>query len=181
MKRTRQKPIARETKQKPVKDVRWDLRFFIRFLRKTGEGSLKAKFDLPERELLQARVQKLGPCAESLIGIIEKSGIPEDAKWVALHNLWSVLASAYIIGSEGTISENTKVAINYLDTADMREAKDRHREPSDKRIREAIREAEKKYPPGFRGRMTAIDNDVVHKVGVSARTVSRHRKNLRTL
>ena len=63
----------------------------------------------------------------------------------------------------------------------MREAKDRHREPSDKRIREAIREAEKKYPPGFRGRMTAIDNEVVHKVGGSAKTVSRHRKNLRTL
>jgi hypothetical protein len=177
MKRTRQKPIARETKQKPVKDVRWDLQFFIRFLRKTGEGSLKAKFDLPEREALQRAVQKLDPCAKSLIGIIEKSGIPEDVQEVALHNLWSALASAFTIGSEGTRSRNTKA----MGTAAGRSKAAEKREPGDKRIREAIREAEKKYPPGFRGRMTAIDNDVVHKVGVSAKTVKRHRDKMQTL
>ena len=83
MNKLRQKPTARETRQKP----RWYLQFFIRFLRKTGEGSLKAKFDLPEREALLRAVQKLDPCAKSLIFIIENSGIPEEDREVALHNV----------------------------------------------------------------------------------------------
>lgn len=180
MKRTRQKPIARETKQKPVKDVRWDLRFFIRFLRKTGEGSLKAKFDLPERDLLQRRVQILPPCAESLIGIIEESGIPEEAKWVALHNLWSVLASAYIIGSEGTVSKNTERYIKASGTAPGRSRLAEKRAPADQRIREAITEAAKScpLPPGRRGRLTWIDGEAAHQLEMKMTTVTSHRKKL---
>ena len=186
MKRTRHKPIARETKREPVTDIRAEVQDFVRFLRETGEASLETKFDLPERDLLQRRVQILGPCAESLIGIIEKSGIPEETREVALHNLWSVLMSAYIIGSEGTISENTKVAIKYLDAANMREAKVRHREPSDKRMQVTIAEAEKNCPPG-RGHATAVVQQVIsdmkkhYGVTVSDKTVTRRRKKMGTV
>jgi hypothetical protein len=172
----KRKPIARETKQKPVKDVRWDLRFFIRFLRKTGEGSLKAKFDLPEREALQRAVQKLDPCAKSLIGIIEESGIPEDVQEVALHNLWSVLGSAYMIGSEGTVGKNTEVYIKAVGTAPARSTAAKNREPDNERIRQAIAEAEKIYPPDRRGNIKRI----AQKAGIDPRTVRRHRKKKRT-
>jgi hypothetical protein len=185
MKRTRQKPGARETKQKPVKDVRWDLRFFIRFLRKTGEGSLKAKFDLPEREALQRAVQKLDPCAKSLIGIIEGSGIPEADRWVALHNLWSVLASAYIIGSEGTVGKNTEVYIKALGTAPGRSKAAEKREPQLELMTKLIATAEKACPPG-RGHATTVDNDVrveMKKLGydVCEETVSRLRRKMPTV
>jgi hypothetical protein len=94
----------------------------------------------------------------------------------ALHQLWAVIGAAFAIGSRAVKNPVS----GKLGTAPGRSKLAEKRKPSDKRIREAIREAEKNYPPGFRGRMTAIDNDVVHKVGVSAKTVSRHRKNLRT-
>jgi hypothetical protein len=185
MKRTKQKPIARETKQKPVKDVRRDLQSFIRFLRKTGEGSLKAKFDLPERDMLQRRVQSLPPCAKSLISIIETSGIPEHAQEVALHNLWSVLASAYIIGSEGTVGENTKVYINTVGTAAGRSKLAEKREPRLELMTKLITTAERDSPPG-RGHATAADNQVrveMKKLGynVCEETVSRRRRKMPTL
>jgi hypothetical protein len=162
-------------KSKPVKDVRFDLQFFIRFLTKTGKGSLAAKGELPAREELEQAVQTLPPCARSLIGIIERSGVPDHAREVALHNLWSALASAYTIGSEGTRSRNARA----VGTATARKKAKLKREPSDKQMREAIREAEKKYPSG-RGRSTAINFDVAHKMKVSEKTVRRHRKKMRT-
>jgi hypothetical protein len=165
---------------KPVKDVRWDLRFSIRFLKKTGEGSLKAKFDLPERELLQRRVQSLPLCAESLISIIETSGIPEHAKEVALHNLWSILSSAYIIGSEGTVGKNTEVYIKALGTAACRRERAEKRAPAEQRIREAITEAAKScpLPPRRRGRLTWIDGEAAHQLRMKVTTVTSHRKKL---
>jgi hypothetical protein len=181
MKRT--KPIARKTKQKPVKDVRWDLQFFIRFLRKTGEGSLKAKFNLPEREALQRAVQRLTnqhnqrtSVTDSLIGILERCDIPEHTREVALHNLWSALASAYTIGSKGTVSKNTKA---FLTAAGRRERAEK-RAPADQRIWEAITEAAKRcpLPPRRRGRLTWIDGEAAHKLKMKVTTVTSHRKKM---
>jgi hypothetical protein len=119
----------KRTKQKPVKNVRWDLQFFIRFLTKTGEGSLNAKFDLPEREALQRAVERLGASTDSLIGVIERSGIPNEAREVALHNLWSCLGSAYTIGSQGTLSANSKVVAKKQQVSRAQQgAKKRHQE-----------------------------------------------------
>ncbi|WMT73864.1 hypothetical protein [Bradyrhizobium sp. Ash2021] len=128
-----------ERKRSPATDVRLDLQDFIRFLRETGEKSLEVKFDLPEREALQHAVQELDPATKSLIGVIERSGIPDEAREVAMHNLWSALASAYMIGSEGTISDNTEVAIANKRTDKMRGAKSKRQQdnPENKIIWEA--------------------------------------------
>jgi hypothetical protein len=166
----------KRTKQELEKPVRWYLQFFIRFLRKTGEGSLKAKYDLPEREALQRAVQKLDPCAKSLIGIIEESGIPEEAREVALHNLWSVLASAYTIGSN-TISKNTKA----VGTAAGRRERAEKRAPADQRIREAITKAAKSCPLLRRGRLAWIDGEAAHQLKMKVTTVTSHRKKMLTV
>jgi hypothetical protein len=92
-----------------------------------GKASLEAGLDLPEREALQRAVQKLGPYAESLIGIIERSGISEGIQKAILLDVWGALTSAYTIGSQGTISENTKKGIDNLHAAGMRGGKDRRR------------------------------------------------------
>jgi hypothetical protein len=140
MRQTTRKPVARKTRQRPVGDIRRELQFFIRFLRKTGEGSLKVKFDLPEREALQRAVQMLDPDTKSLIDIIDRSGNPDHAREAALHNLWSALASAYVIGSEGTISKNTEIAIVNKRSDKMREAKGKRRQenPENQIIKESV-------------------------------------------
>jgi hypothetical protein len=129
----------------------------------------------PEREALQRRVQILDPCAESLISIIETSGIPEHAKEVALHNLWSALASAYTIGSN-TISKNTKA----MGTALGRATRAEKRAPADQHIREAITDAAKScpLPPGRRGRLAWIDGEAAHQLKMKVTTVTSHRKKM---
>src|SRR6266404_775803 len=111
--------LKRKLKRQPGVDARAGLQGFIEFLA-GGKGSPE------ERGAVQRHAERrLGPCAKFLIGIIEESGIPEDTQETALLNLRDALACAYMIGAE-----NTATAIKHLPTADMRKAKDRHREPS---------------------------------------------------
>jgi len=162
-------------KREPITNIRAEVQDFVRFLRETGEASLETK-NLPERKTLQRAVRRVGPCVESLIFIIENSGIPEDVQEVALLNLWSALASAYMIGSQGTVSENTEVYIKVVGTAPARSTAAKNREPDNERIRQAIAEAEKIYPPDRRGNIKRI----AQKAGINPRTLRRHRKKKRT-
>ena len=81
--------------------------------------------------------------------------------------LGSMLLKSPEIEAEGTVAGRSKVA--------------QQQELIDKRLREIIAEAEKVYPPGRRGRKTAIDSYVAEKMKVSEKTASRHRKKMRTL
>jgi len=162
MRKTRQKPVARKTRKRPAADTRRELQFFIRFLRKTGEGSLKVKFELPEREALQRAVQMLEPDTKSLIHIIDRSGIPDHARETILHNLWSALASAYLIGSEGAISKNTDVAIANKRSEEMREAKGKHRQENPQN--QIIKECVLRNRVGDKGRLYKAADVVVNEV-----------------
>jgi hypothetical protein len=162
MRETRQKPAARKTRRRPAGDTSRELQSFIRFLRKTGEGSLKAAFELPEREALQRAVQMLDPDTKSLIHIVDGSGIPDHAREVVLHNLWSALASAYLIGSEGTISKNTEVAIANMRSEKMREAKGMHRNENPQN--QIIKESVLRNRVGDKGRLYKVADVVVNEV-----------------
>jgi hypothetical protein len=156
-----------------------DLEGLVRFLIDTGNASLESK--IPDREPLQWAVDKLGKFCAAIKAVDQSNHLSPAHKRAARRSLvLGALAAAFEIGSHGTVSKNTDGYIKAVVTAPGRSKLAEKREPSDKRIREAIQEAEKKYPPGFRGRMTAIDNEVVHKVGGSAKTASRHRKKMRT-
>jgi len=135
---------------------------FIRFLKKTGEGSLKAKFSLPQRARLQRAVDNLDHSTSAVIDAIERLQWDHERKHV-LHALWSALACAYMIGSEGTISDNTIAFAANDRAAKMRDAKSRKSEPYNKRIEQAIAEAQKRFPPGRRGRTKAVDSYVAEK------------------
>jgi hypothetical protein len=156
-----------------------DVQDFVRFLRETGEASLKTK-NLPEREALQWGMQRLGPCAMSLIGIIERSGIPKDMQKAAQLDLLRALAAAYEIGSHGTVSKNTEVYIKAAGTLAGRRERAEKRAPADQRIREAITEAAKgcPLPPRRRGRLTWIDGEAAHQLRMKVTTVTSHRKKM---
>jgi hypothetical protein len=167
--------MKKENRQKslPIKDVRSKLQDFIRFLRETGENSLKV--DIPEREALQRAVQRLTnqhnqrtTVADSLIGILENCEMPEHTREVALHNLWNALSSAYIIG-ENTRSRNTRA----VGTAAGRSKAAQTREPADQQMQQAIAKHEK---IGSRG----LTKRVAKELGVHPKTVSRHQKKMRT-
>jgi hypothetical protein len=155
---------------------------FVRFLRETGEASLKTK-NLPEREALQWGVQRLGPCAMSLIGIIERSGIPRDMQKAAQLDLVRALAAAYEIGSHGTVSKNTEVYVKAVGAASARRERAEKLEPGHKRMQQAITEATKRcpLPPSRRGRLTWIDQEAAHKLNMKVSTVTRHRKKMLTV
>jgi hypothetical protein len=161
-------------KQEPITDIR-EVQDFVRFLREIGEASLKTK-NLPEREALQWGMQRLGPCAMSLIGIIERSGIPKDMQKAAQLDLLRALAAAFEIGSHGTVSENTAGYVKAVVTAPGRSKAAEKREPSDKLMQETIAKYEQLFPPGRRGLAKRVAKDL----GVHPRTVSRHRKKMRT-
>jgi hypothetical protein len=167
------KKEIRQKKSVPIENLRSELQDFIRFLRETGENSLKV--DIPEREALQRAVQRLTnqhnqrtSVTDSLIGILDSCEMPEHTRDVALQNLWSALASAFIIG-ENTRSRNTMS----VGTAAGRSKAAQTREPADRQMREAISKHEK---IGKRG----LTKRVAKELGVNPKTVSRHRKKMRT-
>jgi hypothetical protein len=131
---------AAGVKAKPKRKRKLTLQGLVRFLIEGGENSLKVTFDLPNRESLQRAVWGLGPCAQSLVSIIEGSGIPEHQRALALIHLRSALAFAYTIGADGTMSENTKAAIYSIRTREMREEGDKRRceDPENQIIMEAV-------------------------------------------
>jgi hypothetical protein len=125
------------------------LQGLIRFLIEGGENSLTVPFHLPEREALQRAVRGLGPCTQSLIGIIEGSGVPEHQRSLALIHLRSALAFAYTIGADGTMSENTQAAINSIRLRGAREArnKPRRESPENQIIRKEVERVGTECPP----------------------------------
>jgi hypothetical protein len=170
-----------EFRQKPIPiehDVRLALQGFIEFLRETGEAVLlgSVEFNLPERKALERAVQILTnqPSAtDSLIGILESCNIPEHTREVAFQNLRSALASAFIIGADGTRSENTKT----YSTAAARIKAAQAREPADRQMQEQMQEAISKHEKvGKRG----LTKRVAKELGVNPKTVSRYQKKMRT-
>jgi hypothetical protein len=132
-------------KRKPITDaragpVRTGLQDLIERLVGTGKASLEAGLKLPEREALRHATAHLGPCTKSLIGIIEESGISPGMQKAALLSLWGALEDAFMIGSQGTVSENTKKYIKAVGTAAGRSKAAEKREPQLELMAKLIRE-----------------------------------------
>jgi len=133
-------PGAKQMKYEPITDIRTELLDFVRFLHETGNYSIGAGINLPERDVLQRAVAKLSPAVDSVIAATDRDG---DAALA----LWNALASAFIIGSRGTISDNTKTALAYDNTAKMRKGKAAKKNPKDMIMRQVV---DQKLQPGDR-------------------------------
>ncbi len=90
----------------------------------------------------------------------------------ALHQLWAVIGAAFVIGSRAVKNPVSGTVV----TAPGRSKAAEKREPDNERIRQAIAEAEKIYPPDRRGNIKRI----AQKAGIDPKTVRRHRKKMRT-
>jgi hypothetical protein len=159
-------------KQKRTKTTDWtkvprvelvDLKTTIQFITDTGEASLKTR-GLPDRERLLWAVRLLPYAAEEVLDVATDEERERALRLALLH--------AFTIGSYGTRSDNTKS----VGTASGRSKAAEKREPDTERIRQAIAEAEKIYPPDCHGNIKRI----AKHVGVDAKTVSRYRKKMRT-
>jgi hypothetical protein len=116
-------------KREPITDVRSELINFIGFLKDTGQGSISpGKVKLAERQALERAIARLGISTDGVIDAIERSSGPDHAREHALLSLWNALASAYTIGSEGTLSANSKVAAASAQADRARGAKDQRRQ-----------------------------------------------------
>jgi hypothetical protein len=109
----------------PVTDVRRELEQFVEFLIDTGTDSLQSK--IPDREDLQRAVARLGGSVGEVIHAIEQSESGE-AHEHALRCLWSVLGDAFIIGSRGTLSDNSEAVARRWQAEKARVARSRQRQ-----------------------------------------------------
>jgi hypothetical protein len=105
-------------------DVRLELEQFIEFLMETGKDSLKAK--IPDKRELHRAATTLGIATGAVVSVINQSESRE-VRNAALVNLWSALASAFVIGSHGTLSDNSKVAASHAQAQDAREKESKRR------------------------------------------------------
>jgi hypothetical protein len=152
-----------------------ELENFVRMLIDTGNASLESK--IPDREPLQWALDKLGKFCAAIEAVEQSNHLSPAHKRAAKRSLvLGALAAAFEIGSHGTASKNTEVYIKAVGTAPARSTAAKNREPDNERIRQAIAEAEKDYPPDRRGNIKRI----AQKAGIDPRTVRRHRKKKRT-
>jgi hypothetical protein len=104
---------------------------------------------------------------DELVKII--GGLPyTHAQTHALHQLWAVIGAAFVIGSRAVKNPVS----GKVGTAAARSKAAENRKPFQK----ALAEAQKACPPG-KGQVKAI----ARKLKVTTKTVSRHRKSLRTV
>jgi hypothetical protein len=148
-----------------------ELETFVRVLIDTGNASLESK--IPDREPLQWAVDKLGKFCAAIEAVEQSNHLSPAHKRDARRSLvLGALAAAFEIGSHGTASKNTEGYIKAIGTAAGRSKAAENRKPFQK----ALAEAEKACPPG-KGQVKAI----ARKLNVATKTVSRYRKNLRTV
>jgi hypothetical protein len=147
-----------------------ELENFVRMLIDTGNASLESK--IPDREPLQWAVDKLGKFCAAIEAVEQSNHLSPAHKRAARRSLvLGALAAAFEIGSHGTASKNTEVYIKAVGTAPARSKAAENRKPFQK----ALAEAEKACPPG-KGQVKAI----ARMLNVATKTVSRHRKKMRT-
>jgi hypothetical protein len=159
----------------PITDVRRDLKQFVETLIEVGKASLQSK--IPDRKDLQRAVDKLDNSADAadVVGAVTRAigqSEPGEAQEHALLCLWGALASAYIIGSRGTLSDNSKKVAKQVQAQEMRAttSKRRQEDPTTQILSEAVdkhlRPGDEAHPYKAADAMLISVNQAIESQGV---------------